>query len=75
MLMTVREQVVSKLNILTDEQIKQVADFLDFLKFREKKTTENSERISQKDGIFNLGKSPVETGLSDASENLDKYIY
>ncbi|CAN5632285.1 hypothetical protein BH20ACI4_BH20ACI4_35160 [soil metagenome] len=73
--MTVREQVVSKLNILTDEQIKQVADFLDFLKFREKKTTENSERISQKDGIFNLGKSPVETGLSDASENLDKYIY
>lgn len=36
MFMTVREQVVSKLNLLTEEQIKQVADFLDFLKFREK---------------------------------------
>ncbi len=73
--MTVREQIVSKLNLLTEEQIKQVADFLDFLKFREKKTTENGENISQADGIFNLGKNPVETGVNDASENLDKYLY
>ncbi len=73
--MTVREQVVLKLNLLTDEQIKQVADFLDFLKFREKKNTENGKNISQNDGIFNLGKNSVETGVSDTSENLDKHIY
>lgn len=73
--MTVREQVVSKLNLLTEEQIKQVADFLDFLKFREKKTSEHNTDIPKNDGIFNLGENPVETGMTDASENLDKYLY
>lgn len=73
--MTVREQVVLKLNLLTEEQIKQVADFLDFLKFREKKTSEHNTDIPKNDGIFNLGENPVETGMTDASENLDKYLY
>ena len=73
--MTVREQLFSKLNLLTDEQIKQVADFLDSLKFREGGNVENKKNISQNDGIFDLGKNPVEAGVSDASENLDKYIY
>ena len=27
------------------------------------------------DPIFNLGKNPVECGISDASENHDSYIY
>lgn len=73
--MTVREQVFTKLKVLTDEQLKQVADFLEFLKFREKKISEIEKNVSQNDGIFNLGKSPVEIGINDASENLDKYLY
>ena len=27
------------------------------------------------DPIFNIGKDPVVSGVSDASENLDKYLY
>ena len=27
------------------------------------------------DPIYDIGKEPVESGISDASENLDKYIY
>jgi hypothetical protein len=27
------------------------------------------------DPIFNIGQNPVVSGVSDASENLDKYIY
>ena len=28
-----------------------------------------------KDPIFNIGKNPVRLGITDASENLDKYVY
>lgn len=73
--MTIREKVVSKLNVLNESQLKQVVDFLDFLKFREKKNTKKESGKLQDDGIFNLGKNPVEIGVSDASENLDKYLY
>lgn len=73
--MTVREQVFTKLKVLTDEQLKQVADFLDFLKFREKKISELKKVVSEEDDIYNLGKNPIEISVSDASENVDKYLY
>ena len=31
--------------------------------------------VGEKDPIFNIGKNPVKLGITDASENLDKYIY
>jgi virulence-associated protein VagC len=31
--------------------------------------------VAKSDPIFNLGKSPVECGVSDASEHHDKYLY
>lgn len=31
--------------------------------------------IGARDPIFNIGKNPVNLGVTDASENLDKYIY
>ena len=30
---------------------------------------------SKDDPIYDIGKNPVKLGISDASENLDKYIY
>lgn len=33
------------------------------------------EPIRADDPIFNLGRDPVACGISDASENLDKYLY
>jgi hypothetical protein len=33
------------------------------------------EPISADDPIFNIGRNPVSCGISDASENLDKYLY
>ena len=34
-----------------------------------------NEPISADDPIFNIGRDPVSCGISDASENLDKYLY
>ena len=31
--------------------------------------------VTKSDPIFNLGKHPVECGVSDASEHHDKYLY
>jgi hypothetical protein len=31
--------------------------------------------VGAEDPIHNIGKNPVNLGISDASENLDKYIY
>jgi len=33
------------------------------------------EPIRADDPIFNIGRNPVSCGISDASENLDKYLY
>ena len=33
------------------------------------------EPIRRDDPIFNIGRDPVACGISDASENLDKYLY
>jgi len=71
--MTIREQVVSDLSILSEMQLKQVADYLEFLKFQQKKSSKNGN--SEKDTIFNIGKNPVKCAAPDASENLDKYLY
>ncbi len=35
--MTIREQIISEINLLDELQLKQVADFLDLVKFRTKK--------------------------------------
>lgn len=70
--MTIREKVVSELNVLNEAQLKQVADYLAFLKFQKKKKAKNGN--SKKDSIFNLGKKPIECDAPDASENLDKYL-
>lgn len=31
--------------------------------------------VGAKDPIFDIGKKPAKLGISDASENLDKYLY
>jgi virulence-associated protein VagC len=31
--------------------------------------------LGEKDSIFNLGKNPVKSGVTDGSVNHDKYIY
>ena len=31
--------------------------------------------VGEKNPVFNIGKNPVKLGISDASENLDKYVY
>lgn len=71
--MTTREQIVSEINILNETQLKQVADYLEFLKLRQKDKNVNGN--SKKDSIFNLGRNPVDCDAPDASENLDKYLY
>ena len=73
--MTIREKVVSDLNLLDDVQVRQVADYLKFLKSRKITKSKYTNGSLPKDSIFNLGKHPVETGVTDASENLDKYLY
>ena len=72
--MNVREKVISEINILNEVEVKQVSQFLEFIKFQTKKR-DNVKKNKRKDSIFNLGKTPVEVGVLDASENLDKYLY
>lgn len=31
--------------------------------------------VGKEDPLYDIGKNPVELGIPDASENLDKYIY
>ena len=72
--MNVREKVISEINVLSEVEVKQVSQFLEFIKFQTKKQSKTKNRI-ETDSIFNLGKNPVEVGVSDASENLDQYLY
>lgn len=73
--MTVREKIVSDLSLLSDAQINQVADYLEFLKSRKVKRPKETNGDLPNDSIFNIGKNPIQTGVTDASENLDKYLY
>jgi hypothetical protein len=72
--MNVREKVISEINVLNEIEVKQVSQFLEFIKFQTKKRSKKVD-IKKDDSIFNLGKNPVEVGVSDASENLDQYLY
>lgn len=71
--MTIREQVISEINVLSETQLEQVADYLQTLKFH--RTDKNENGNSKQDAIFNLGRNPVDCDAPDASENLDKYLY
>jgi len=31
--------------------------------------------VGKRDSIYDIGKNPVKLGITDASENLDKYVY
>jgi len=70
--MTTREQIISEISVLDESQLKKVAEYLNFIKF---KTKDKSKNGKHQDTIFNLGKKPIETGVTDASENLDQYLY
>jgi hypothetical protein len=72
--MNTREQIISEISILSDVEVKQIAQFVEFVKFQTKKKSK-SQNGKKQDSIFNLGKKPVEIGISDASENLDQYLY
>lgn len=72
--MTVREKILSDINVLTDAQVRQVADYLKLLKSNKRKKVAKTNG-SRPDAIFKLGKHPVKTGITDASERLDKYLY
>jgi hypothetical protein len=69
--MTVREKVIDEIKNLTDTELKSVADYVDFLKAK----SQGNKKNGKKDPLLGLGKKPVSTGIPDASENLDKYIY
>ena len=73
--MTVREKLISDLRSLDDLQLAKVADYLTFLKSRVSKTSKKIDRDKKSDPIFGLGKDPVDTGVTDASEELDSYLY
>lgn len=71
--MTIREQVISEINVLSETQLEQVAGYLQTIKLRQTDESENGD--SKQDAIFNLGKNPIDCGAPDASENLDEYLY
>lgn len=67
--MTVREKVIAEIKNMTDTELKSVADYVDFLKSKSK----SHKKDGKKEALLELGKNPVTTGISDASEYLDKY--
>ena len=73
--MTTREEVISALDLLSDTQLRLVADYLKSLKSRKEKGSKGNNGSRRNDSFFDLGKNPVEVGVSDASENLDDYLY
>lgn len=73
--MTTREEVISGLELLNETQLRLVADYLKFLKSRKEKGSKGNNGSLKHDSIFDLGKNPVKVGVSDASENLDDYLY
>ena len=73
--MTTREEVISALDLLNDTQLRLVADYLKSLKSRKENGSKGNIGSLKNDSIFDLGKNPVKVGVSDASENLDDYLY
>ena len=71
--MSVKEEIIAKINTLNERQIKKVADYVKFLGFQGKDTSHKSN--GNKDSVFNVGKDPIDVGVNDASENLDRYLY
>ena len=72
--MNVREKIISEINVLSDIEVKQVSQFLEFIKFQTKKQRQIKKQ-KRTDLIFNLGQNPVTVDVSDASENLDQDLY
>ncbi len=71
--MSVKKKVLEDINKLNEAQIKKVSDYVKFLQFQGKEKTHKSN--GQKDSLFGIGKNPVDVGITDASENLDDYLY
>jgi hypothetical protein len=72
--MSIKEQVISEISGLDESQLKQIVVFLAALKGKKKKPGASKTGKSE-DPIFRLGRNPVKTGVTDASVNLDKYLY
>ena len=51
--MNVREKVISEINVLSEIEVKQVSQFLEFIKFQTKKQSKTKNR-TETDSIFNL---------------------
>lgn len=67
--MTTKEQINQQLNNLTQEQLNQVADFITFLKFREKSTKPNFNT----EKIANLYQEFAEEERQLAEEGINEY--
>lgn len=73
--MTFREKVIADVRALNETQLKRLADYLNFLKVQNREESPEKNGNSNSDSLFNIGKNPVNIGVSDASENLDEYLY
>jgi hypothetical protein len=71
--MSIKEQIIERISLLPQYQIKKVADFLDSLNSLEKnlkkeKLSKNQERLL---GLLNY---TIDTGITDLAENHHKYF-
>jgi mRNA-degrading endonuclease RelE of RelBE toxin-antitoxin system len=71
--MSIKEKVLEDINRLDESQIKKVSDYVKFLQFQGKEKAHKSN--GKKDSLFGIGKKPVDVGITNASENLDEYLY
>lgn len=70
-----KESLKQKLDFFNDDQLKQVADFIDFIKFRTKfsqQTTDRSEFADLYQEFAQKDRELAEVGMSEYAETLNR---
>jgi hypothetical protein len=71
---SVREQVMERISLLSPDQLKKVSEFLDSINPSIKNVKKENLNKSQKEALDLLNYT-IETGITDLARNHDKYLY
>ncbi len=75
-MISTREKVVTSLSDLTEAQLRQVAEYLEFLKFRERRKDDSQFDDAELEALYaefaNEDRELAESGLTEYAANLER---
>jgi ABC-type phosphate transport system auxiliary subunit len=75
-MISIREKVVTSLSDLTEAQLRQVAEYLEFLKFRERRKNDSQLDDAELEALYaefaDEDRELAESGLTEYAANLER---